>query len=67
MRGLIIAAKGRVIVLTSILWILLVGVSGPAQARDIVSLDQQYQIGAIVIDHGGRELYYSLGHGRATK
>lgn len=43
------------------------GFSDQAEARQVVSMDQPIPIGSIVIDTGGRQLFYSLGHGRAIR
>ena len=39
----------------------------PAHARTVVSMNNDYPIGSIVVDTAGRKLYYSLGHRRAIQ
>jgi len=45
----------------------IIGFSGKAEARQIVTLEHQIPNGAIVVDHAGRQLFYSLGNGRAIR
>ena len=45
----------------------LAGDCAPARAKEVVTVDDKYPMGAIVVDTAERRLYYVLGNGRAIR
>lgn len=44
-----------------------IGIQKPLQARELVTMDDNYPMGAIVVSTSEKRLYYSLGHNLALR
>ena len=67
MSGFQLTAKLRLGAVIAAATLLFAGTTAQAKVRDVVSLNNDYPVGSIIVDTAGRKLYYSLGHRRAIK
>jgi lipoprotein-anchoring transpeptidase ErfK/SrfK len=57
----------RLVALAFVAALVASGAQGAAEAREIVPLDEQYEMGSIVVSTSERRLYYALGNGKAIR